>query len=188
MHKQIFYIIAFVAISLFSVKGYSREATALKSGNPRVMIETSQGMIEVELWPAVAPKAVENFVKHAEDHYYDGTIFHRVIPHFMIQGGDPLGNGRGGESIWKRPFENEIVGGVKFDKRGLLAMANRGPNTNGSQFFITTGPALWLNGKHTIFGEVVKGYDVVEDIESVPVDSQDRPIVPQKILKMEVLE
>ncbi|MDR3623640.1 MAG: peptidylprolyl isomerase [Chlamydiales bacterium] len=184
--RKYFLLVVTALLSLFCGKIFSKEITAAESNHPKVLIETNQGIIEVVLWPDVAPRAVENFLKHAEDGYYNNTIFHRVIRNFMIQGGDPLGNGTGGESIWGRPFENEIVRGVKFDKVGLLAMANKGPGTNGSQFFITTAPTLWLNGKHTIFGEVVKGYDVVEDIEGVPADSKNRPFEPQKIIKMVV--
>lgn len=151
-------------------------------------IETTQGTIEVALFPEVAPKAVENFVTHAKNHYYDGTIFHRVIPDFMIQGGDPKGNGTGGESIWGTSFEDEFKAHVKFDKPGKLAMANRGPKTNGSQFFITTAPTTWLNNKHTIFGEVIKGEDVVEKIENTPTGPQNRPVEPQKIIKITIKE
>ena len=101
----------------------------------------------------------------------------------MIQGGDPTGTGRGGESIWGRPFEDEVTVDVKFDRQGLLAMANAGPDTNGSQFFITTDPTPWLNMKHTIFGEVISGYDVVEKIENTDVDASDRPVKEQRIIK-----
>ncbi|NLE65714.1 MAG: peptidylprolyl isomerase, partial [Elusimicrobia bacterium] len=102
---------------------------------------------------------------------------------FMIQGGDPTGTGRGGESLWGYDFEDETSPKVKFDKKGLLAMANRGPSTNGSQFFITVAPTPWLQGKHTIFGEVVRGYDVVEKIETTPKGPGDRPIQDQKIIR-----
>lgn len=149
-----------------------------------LIFETTQGSFEVKLFPEVAPKACENFVALAEKGYYDGVIFHRVIPEFMIQGGDPQGNGTGGESIWKKSFEDEVSPSVKFDRRGLLAMANRGPNTNGSQFFITTAETPWLNMRHTIFGEVVKGYEVIQKIENVPTNPGDRPKEEQKILKI----
>lgn len=151
-----------------------------------VVIETNQGPITVALKPDVAPKAVENFLKLAEKKYYDGVIFHRVIKGFMIQGGDPTGTGRGGQSIWGTPFEDEVSANVKFDKPGLLAMANAGPKTNGSQFFITTAPATWLNGKHTIFGEVIDGYDVVKKIEAANTGPQDKPIATQQILSITV--
>ncbi len=151
-------------------------------------METTQGTIELELKPEVAPKACENMIKLAKKGYYDGIIFHRIIKEFMIQGGDPTGTGAGGESIWGKPFEDECKSSVTFSKRGLLAMANAGPGTNGSQFFITTVETPWLNGHHTIFGEVSKGYDVVEKLEKVETGMQDRPVEEQKIIKMTVKE
>jgi peptidylprolyl isomerase len=148
-----------------------------------VVLETTQGIIEIKLMPEVAPKACENFIKLAAKGYYDGIIFHRVIKQFMIQGGDPDGTGMGGESVWGKPFEDEVRQDVRFDKPGILAMANAGPSTNGSQFFITTIATPWLNMKHTIFGEVISGYDVVQKIENTPVDSSDRPRETQKIIR-----
>ncbi|MBN3038521.1 MAG: peptidylprolyl isomerase [Candidatus Omnitrophica bacterium] len=148
-----------------------------------VVLETNQGIIELKLMPDVAPKTCENFVGLVDKGYYDGVIFHRVIKNFMIQGGDPSGTGRGGESIWGRPFRDEVTSDVEFDRPGLLAMANSGPNTNGSQFFITVVKTPWLNMKHTIFGEVVSGYDVVKKIENVPTGEASRPIEEQKIIK-----
>jgi peptidylprolyl isomerase len=115
--------------------------------------------------------------------YYDGVTFHRVIKGFMIQGGDPTGSGRGGESIWKKPFEDEFSPYTLFEKKGLLAMANAGKNTNKSQFFITTVPTPWLNGYHTIFGEVVEGMEVVTKIENSAVDGNSKPLAPQVIIK-----
>lgn len=154
------------------------------SKKPIVSIETNQGSIVIALKPDVAPKAVENFLKLAQSDYYNGVIFHRVIKNFMIQGGDPTGTGRGGASTWGKPFEDEVSPTVKFDRPGILAMANAGPKTNGSQFFITTAATPWLNGKHTIFGEVIEGYDVVKKIEGLPTTDQDRPVNPPKILKI----
>ena len=154
----------------------------------KVRLETTQGNIEIALLPKLAPKACENFTTHIKNGYYDGLIFHRVIKDFMIQGGDPTGSGMGGESIWGAPFEDEISSEVKFDKPYLLAMANAGPNTNGSQFFITTVKTPWLNGNHTIFGAVVEGQDVVKKIESVPTGAMDRPQEEQKIIKATVQE
>jgi len=148
-----------------------------------VVLETNQGNIEIKLMPQIAPKACENFIGLVEKGYYNGIIFHRVIAGFMLQGGDPAGTGRGGSSIWGSPFEDEVSSSVKFDKKGILAMANAGPNTNGSQFFITVAPTPRLNMKHTIFGEVISGYDVVEKIEGVEVDSSDKPLAEQKIIK-----
>src|SRR5499427_5054854 len=150
-------------------------------------LRTSQGTVVVRLFPDHAPKTVRNFVELAEGSrpwtdpatgqaaagkLYDGTIFHRVIPDFMIQGGDPLGSGRGGPGY---KFGDEIHPDLAFDRPYLLAMANAGSGTNGSQFFITTVPTPWLNGKHTIFGEVVQGADIVDKISNVQTDSRDRP-------------
>ena len=150
---------------------------------PIIVLETNQGSIEIELMPQVAPKACENFTKLAEKGYYNGLIFHRIIKEFMIQGGDPTGTGSGGQSIWGKAFEDETNIDVKFNKPGILAMANAGRNTNGSQFFITTAKTPWLNQNHTIFGKVVAGYDVVQKIESVSTGANDRPVAEQKILK-----
>ena len=150
-------------------------------------LQTNQGRIVLRLFPDHAPKTVRNFVELAEGgrewtdpatgrpttaKLYDGTIFHRVIPDFMIQGGDPLGSGRGGPGY---KFADEFHPDLSFDRPYLLAMANAGPGTNGSQFFITVGPTTWLNNKHTIFGEVVEGADVVDRISRVKTGSQDRP-------------
>lgn len=157
--------------------------TSLYADSAVVVLETSAGEIELTLFPEVAPKAVENFTTHVKNGYYDGTIFHRIIKRFMIQGGDPTGSGMGGESIWGRYFEDEIALGYAFDRAGLLAMANAGANSNGSQFFITTINTPWLNGKHTIFGEVSKGFDVLRRLESAKTDQRGRPIVEQKIFR-----
>jgi len=148
-----------------------------------VVLETNQGNIELTLYPDKAPKTVENFVGLVKKGYYDGLIFHRVIKGFMIQGGDPTGTGSGGSSLWGNDFADEIDPSLTFDKPGTLAMANRGPDTNGSQFFITTAPTTWLNGHHTIFGLVSSGYDVVSKIESTPTGTGDRPVQDQKIIK-----
>ncbi len=134
-------------------------------------LHTNHGAIEVELHDGDAPKTVENFTKLARDGFYDGVIFHRVIPDFMIQGGDPTGTGTGGPGYQFDDEQNEH--GVE---RGALAMANAGPNTNGSQFFIvTTDAAPWLDGKHTVFGRVTSGMDVVDAIEAVEADARDKP-------------
>ena len=149
-----------------------------------VVLETNQGNIEIALpYEDVAPKATENFKKHVEDGYYNGLIFHRVIPNFMIQGGDPTGTGRGGDSIWGHTFENEVSKDVTFEQPGMVAMANTGHGTNASQFFITTVPTAWLNMKYSIFGKVVSGFDVVEKIDHVKTGSGDRPVEEQKIIK-----
>jgi peptidyl-prolyl cis-trans isomerase B (cyclophilin B) len=134
-------------------------------------LHTNHGAIAIELYPGEAPKTVENFTKLAGDGFYDGVIFHRVIPDFMIQGGDPTGTGRGGPGY---TFEDEF--NDHKVERGALAMANAGPNTNGSQFFIVTADACpWLDGKHTVFGRVADGMDVVNDISGVDTDGADRP-------------
>ncbi|HKK18294.1 MAG TPA: peptidylprolyl isomerase [Opitutales bacterium] len=151
--------------------------------NINVVLETTRGDVEIELYPKEAPLAVANFVGHIENDYYDGLIFHRVIDGFMIQGGDPLGTGTGGQSIWGKPFPDEFSEELRFDEVGLLAMANSGPMTNGSQFFITTSKPNWLNDKHTIFGKVVEGYDNVVEIEKTETGAQDKPVEEQKIVK-----
>jgi peptidyl-prolyl cis-trans isomerase B (cyclophilin B) len=134
-------------------------------------VHTNHGSIAIELYPDAAPKTVENFVKLARDGFYDGVTFHRVIPDFMIQGGDPTGTGSGGPGY---SFEDEI--NEHKVARGALAMANAGPNTNGSQFFIVTADACpWLDGKHTVFGRVTDGMDVVDEISELPRDSRDKP-------------
>ena len=148
-----------------------------------IVLETNQGNIEVTLFADKAPKTVENFVGLVKKGYYNGLIFHRVIKGFMIQGGDPTGTGSGGTSLWGSDFADEISPDLSFDKPGTLAMANRGPDTNGSQFFITTAPTTWLNGHHTIFGQVTQGYDIVSKIENTPTGTGDRPVQDQKIIK-----
>jgi len=154
-----------------------------------VVFETNQGKIEMELFKDIAPKACENMEGLVKKGYYDGIIFHRVIKNFMIQGGDPTGTGSGGQSLFGSSFEDEVKPDIVFDKPGILAMANAGPNTNGSQFFITTVPTPWLNMKHTIFGEVVAGYDVVQKIENVSVSAgSNKPLEEQKIIKAYIKE
>ncbi|HEX6763018.1 MAG TPA: peptidylprolyl isomerase [Gaiellaceae bacterium] len=134
-------------------------------------MQTSHGTIELELYGDDAPKTVENFVKLSRDGFYDGVVFHRVIPDFMIQGGDPTGTGSGGPGY---QFEDEV--NDRRVERGALAMANAGPNTNGSQFFIVTADACpWLDGKHTVFGRVTSGMDVVDTISQLETDGRDRP-------------
>lgn len=161
----------------------AQESQTVNKKESIVVLETNLGIIEAKLFSDVAPKTCENFLGLIQKKYYDGLIFHRIIKKFMIQGGDPTGTGAGGESIWGKPFADECNAQLKFDRPGLLAMANRGPNTNGSQFFITTIATPWLNMKHTIFGEIVKGYDVVQKMEAAKTDVRDRPVEPIKILK-----
>jgi len=145
-------------------------------------LHTNHGAIQLELFDADAPKTVENFRSLAADGFYDGLVFHRVIPGFMIQGGDPLGTGTGGPGY---TFEDEI--NEHKIVRGALAMANSGPNTNGSQFFIvTTEAAPWLDGKHTVFGAVTAGMDAVDRIEGTPTGARDRPLEDAKIERVEL--
>jgi cyclophilin family peptidyl-prolyl cis-trans isomerase len=152
------------------------------------VIKTNMGIIEIELFADKTPKTVENFVDLAEKGYYKGVIFHRVIDKFMIQGGDPTGTGRGGESIWGKPFEDEIVSSITFDKPGYLAMANSGPNTNGSQFFITVVPTTWLDGHHTIFGQVIGGMDVVNAISKVATNKADNKPLKDVVMESVTIE
>jgi len=162
----------------------------LYAQNPHVVLETTQGNIEIELFPDVAPLAVENFTTHIKDGYYNGVAFHRIIKSFMIQGGDPTETGRGGESIWNKDFKDEFTNKT-FNKAGILAMANRGPGTNGSQFFITTAKTPWLNGNHTIFGEVVGSMDAVKKLDNVATLGRragDKPIDRQEIIKAYIKE
>ncbi|TML34591.1 MAG: peptidylprolyl isomerase [Actinobacteria bacterium] len=145
-------------------------------------LHTNHGAIAVELFDEDAPKTVENFVKLAKDGFYDGVIFHRVIPDFMIQGGDPTGTGTGGPGY---SFEDEF--NQHKVERGALAMANAGPNTNGSQFFVvTTQAAPWLDGKHTVFGRVTEGMDAVDSISAVETDANDKPREAVTIERLEV--
>ena len=150
-------------------------AVAMLQAN--VVLDTNYGKIELKLFKKVAPLAVENFTKLTQKGYYNGIIFHRVIKNFMIQAGDPTGTGMGGSSIWGKEFKNEYAPNLTFDRPYLLAMANKGPNTNGSQFFITVAKTPWLNGGYTIFGEVVKGQKVVDTISKVATSKPgDRPL------------
>ncbi|EHY0680706.1 peptidylprolyl isomerase [Listeria monocytogenes] len=173
---------------------------------------TNRGTIRIKLFPEIAPKTVENFVTHSKNGYYDGLIFHRVIPEFMIQGGDPDGRGTGGESIWGESFEDEFSTEA-FNLRGALSMANAGPNTNGSQFFIVQKPDMpadmlgqmeqagfpveiieaykqggtpWLDGRHTVFGYVIEGMDVVDEIANLPTGMQDKPVNDVVIEKINI--
>ena len=146
-----------------------------KSNHPPATIETSLGTIRIELYRAEAPNTVENFVKLASQGFYNGLLFHRVIPSFMIQTGDPTGTGTGGPGY---TFEDEISPTLRHDGPGVVSMANAGPNTNGSQFFITLAATPWLDGHHAIFGRVLEGQTVVEAIAAVRRDGNDRPLTP----------
>lgn len=174
-----------------------------------VVTNTSQGSFVVELYNDHAPKVYprtqrqlsahlltsmfvkqtcKNFVTLAQRGYYNGVIFHRIIPNFMIQGGDPTGTGRGGSSIYGEKFEDEIHASLKHTGAGILSMANSGPNTNGSQFFITLAPTPWLDGKHTIFGRIKGGMRVIQRMGLVKTDTEDRPQDPVKIVKARLVE
>jgi len=181
--KKICALLLCCVVTVLNVYG---ENETMKDTN--VVLETTQGVVEIKLFPDIAPKACENFIGLVKKGYYNGTVFHRVIKDFMVQGGDPAGTGRGGNSIWGRPFEDEFKEEVTFDKAGILAMANAGPGTNGSQFFITTAPTPWLNQRHTIFGEVTKGYENIKKIENQPTDSRDKPLTEQKIIKAYIVD
>ncbi|WP_423799460.1 peptidylprolyl isomerase [Neobacillus sp. SAB-20_R2A] len=194
---------------------YPQLTTEVAENERLVEMETSMGNIKIKLFPEYAPKAVENFVKHSEAGYYDGLIFHRVIKDFMIQGGDPNGNGTGGQSIWGKPFEDEFSKNL-FNLRGALSMANAGANTNGSQFFIVQSTKLdpsmksqmekagypkeiieayaenggtpWLDFKHTVFGQVVEGMDIVDKISDSKVDAKDKPETDVVIKHVKILK
>lgn len=179
-----------------------------------VIMNTNKGAIKLELYPEIAPKTVENFIGLAKENYYDGVIFHRVISDFMIQGGDPTGTGMGGKSIWGEQFEDEFSPYL-FNLRGALSMANAGPGTNGSQFFIVTAPEVpanmmeqmsgagypedvieaydneggtpWLDQKHTVFGHVVEGMDIVDAINKTPTNPSDKPLEDVLIESIEII-
>lgn len=187
-----------------------------QSGEQVAILHTSMGDLKVKFFPDAAPKAVENFVTHAKKGYYDGLIFHRVIKDFMIQGGDPSGNGTGGESIWGKPFEDEFSTEYR-NYRGALSMANAGPCTNGSQFFLVqlgsvpenllaqmkqigapdysdevvetyrqVGGTPWLDFRHTVFGQIYEGMDVLDAIASVKVGANDKPLTDVVISAVEI--
>lgn len=194
---------------------YPQLSTNVSDNEKLVEMETSLGTIKIKLFPEYAPKAVENFVKHSDQGYYNGLIFHRVIKDFMIQGGDPNGDGTGGESIWGHPFEDEFSNNL-FNLRGALSMANSGENTNGSQFFIVQNTKLdpsmktqmekmgypkeiidayakhggtpWLDHKHTVFGQVIEGMDVVDKIANTTTDAKDKPEKDVVIKKIKVIK
>lgn len=188
--------------------------TDVQENETLVEIETSQGTIKIKLFPEYAPKAVENFVTHSKNGYYNGLIFHRVIKDFMIQGGDPKGNGTGGESIYGKPFEDEFSNRL-YNLRGALSMANSGENTNGSQFFIVQNSTLdpkmqgdledaeypkeiieaykkggtpWLDFHHTVFGQVIEGMDIVDNIANTKAGANDKPVEDVVIKNINVVE
>eukprot|EP00291_Cryptomonas_curvata_P022873 CAMPEP_0172169338 /NCGR_PEP_ID=MMETSP1050-20130122/10648_1 /TAXON_ID=233186 /ORGANISM="Cryptomonas curvata, Strain CCAP979/52" /LENGTH=244 /DNA_ID=CAMNT_0012840381 /DNA_START=82 /DNA_END=812 /DNA_ORIENTATION=+ len=156
--------------------------------NGKVVLNTSCGDVEIELWSKEAPLACRNFIQLCMEGYYDNTMFHRIIPKFMVQGGDPTGTGEGGESCFGEPFKDEIHSRLRFMVRGIVAMANGGKDDNKSQFFMTLGPCDWLNGKHTIFGKVtgktIYNLDAMGEYETGP---DDRPMYPPRIASVEVI-
>lgn len=194
---------------------YPQLSKEVASNEALVVMNTTMGAIKIKLFPEVAPKTVENFITHAENGYYDGIIFHRIIQDFMIQGGDPTGTGMGGESIYGRTFEDEFSDKA-FNLRGALSMANAGPGTNGSQFFIVqasrvdsnmlkqlkdagypeeivaayeaNGGTPWLDNRHTVFGQVIEGLEVVDEMASVQKSSGDKPLEDIKIESIDVLQ
>jgi peptidyl-prolyl cis-trans isomerase B (cyclophilin B) len=195
-------------------EGFPQLTTEVQGNDRLLEMNTSMGPIKIKLFPEQAPKAVENFIKHSEEGYYDGLIFHRVIKDFMIQGGDPQGTGMGGESIYGQPFEDEFSNQL-FNLRGALSMANSGPNTNGSQFFIvqktTIDPSLmeqmkqagypeeiikayenggtpWLDRAHTVFGQVIEGMDIVDSIANVETVAADKPAEDVVIKSIKILK
>lgn len=186
----------------------------VEKGQPVATIETTEGTVKIKLFPKEAPKAVENFITHAKDGYYDGLLFHRVIDNFMIQSGDPKGDGTGGESIWKKPFKNEISNNL-YHFRGALAMANAGPDTNGSQFYIVQNKFLTaaeikndsiqytdsvkeayeklkgvpsLDGSYTVFGQTIEGLNIVDKIAETEVGANDKPEKDIKIKTIKITE
>ena len=150
----------------------------------KIQFTTNKGVFVAQMFEEKAPQTTKNFIELTEKGLYDGIIFHRVIDGFMIQGGDPTGTGRGGPGY---RIKDEFGEGLAHDSEGILSMANAGPNTGGSQFFITLAPTPWLNGHHAVFGKIVKGMDVVREIGSVATNFQDRPLDPVVMEKVEVL-
>lgn len=161
------------------------EEEIMEEKNTIVLIETSKGNLKVQLFDAQAPITVDNFKKLVQEGFYDGTIFHRVIKEFMIQGGDPQGNGTGGPGY---NIDDEFTPELRHNKKGILSMANAGPNTGGSQFFITLIPTPWLDDKHSIFGELIEGEDVLDTIGSVETGANDKPLEEIKVIKMLIVE
>ncbi|MBK3496192.1 peptidylprolyl isomerase [Viridibacillus sp. YIM B01967] len=194
---------------------YPQLTAEVSANEALVEMKTTLGSIKIKLFPELAPKTVQNFLTHAENGYYDGIIFHRIIKDFMIQGGDPTGTGMGGESIYGSTFEDEFTNDL-FNLRGALSMANAGPGTNGSQFFIVQMPSIpanmidqmkdagypeeviaaykenggtpWLDHKHTVFGHVVEGMDIVDKMADVEKDMRDKPLEDISIQAIEILQ
>jgi cyclophilin family peptidyl-prolyl cis-trans isomerase len=181
MNKYVLIILIALFIITTIITGCSKEDKMVT--NRHAIIETSMGTIDVELFEDKAPNTTANFIKLAEKGFYNNITFHRVIPNFMVQTGDPRGDGTGGPGY---AIKDEFGAGLKHSKPGILSMANSGPNTGGSQFFITTVPTPWLDGKHAIFGQVIQGQEVVDNISMVKRNSQDRPLTPVLITKITI--
>jgi len=185
MKKYFVLFLVFSAFVLVSSTSTFADKNAKPSGATVAVIKTTKGVIEISFFDKEAPKTVENFIGLAKKGFYNGILFHRVIDGFMIQGGDPTGTGSGGTSIWGKEFEDEVTPKLVFEKEGIVAMANRGPNTNTSQFFITLSQQRRLDGHYSIFAKVIKGMEVVKAIGKTKT-KQDRPVVPVKILSIKI--
>jgi cyclophilin family peptidyl-prolyl cis-trans isomerase len=185
MNKKSLFTIIILLTIVSIITGCTKGNTEDKmvNTNRHAIIETSMGTIEVELYEDKAPNTTANFIKLSEKGFYNNVIFHRVIPNFMVQTGDPRGDGTGGPGY---AIKDEFGPGLKHNQSGRLSMANSGPNTGGSQFFITTVPTPWLDGKHAIFGQVIKGQDVVDKISMVQRDRNDKPLTPILIKKITI--
>ena len=183
MKFSIFVSAAALFVTFVHLFGFSACAFAAEAIHPSALFETSMGNFEVELFNDLAPKTCRSFMDLAGRNFFDGIIFHRVIDGFMIQGGDPTGTGRGGPGYM---IPDEFGPGLAHDSEGILSMANAGPDTGGSQFFITLAPTPWLDGKHAIFGRVTEGMDVVRAIGKVNTTPEDRPIVDVIIKKLTI--
>ncbi len=186
MKKTTNYVTIFLILSIVFLASCSVNKNDDKGDNmeTKILIETTMGNMKAKLYDDKVPATADNFKKLINKKFYDGTIFHRVISNFMIQGGDPTGTGRGGPGYM---IKDEFHPQLKHTKKGLLSMANSGPNSGGSQFFITLVPTPWLDGKHAIFGEVVEGVDVLEKIGAVETGNEDRPLKEVKIIKISVV-
>lgn len=186
--SRYFFLLGLMSFLLISTGCSANSATDIKetskAGKTVAVFETSMGDFTVELETQKAPKTSQNFIDLAKKGFYDGIIFHRIIDGFMIQGGDPTGTGRGGPGY---TIPDEFDSTLKHDQAGILSMANAGPNTGGSQFFITLVPTPHLDGRHAVFGKVIKGMDVVKAIGKVATDRSDRPIVPVTIKKIQIV-
>ena len=173
MKKIMFFGLCVLLVGCAKTTSYVKESKEdLIMANPVAVIQTNLGTMKVELFEDKAPITAGNFIKLAKEGFYDGIIFHRVIKDFMIQGGDPKGTGTGGPGY---TIEDEFAPGLAHDKKGILSMANSGPNSGGSQFFITLVPTPWLDGKHAIFGQIIEGEDVLDSIGKTKIGFQDRP-------------